>query len=116
MRMKPDAQILKGHLDAMLLAALEDGPAHGYAIKESLRAGSDGRFDLPTGTIYPALHRLEQDGLILGSWSVVDGRRRRTYSLTPAGQRRLSSGRSAWADFSAAVSAVLGGGPWPATS
>src|SRR5204863_6793945 len=77
-----------GHLDVLLLAALSDGPRHGYAVKEALREGSGGRFDLPTGTVYPALHRLEAAGLIAGSWSVVDGRRRRSYRLTAAGRRR----------------------------
>jgi PadR family transcriptional regulator PadR len=55
--------VLKGHLDTLLLASLENGPRHGYAVKEALRAGSDARFDLPTGTIYPALRRLEAAGL-----------------------------------------------------
>src|SRR3954447_11630876 len=72
-RMKAEAQALKGHLDALLLATLEDGPRHGYAIKEALRDASGGRFDLPTGTVYPALHRLEAAGLISGSWSRADG-------------------------------------------
>ena len=114
--MKSDAQALKGHLDVLLLAALEDGPRHGYAVKEVLREGSGGRFDLPTGTIYPALHRLEKAGLIAGSWSVVDGRRRRTYRLTPAGRRRLGTDRGTWREFAAAVTAVLDGRPWPATT
>src|SRR5258706_12388472 len=83
--MKAEAQALKGHLDVLLLAALEDGPQHGYAVKEALRERSGGRFDLPTGTIYPALHRLEDAGLIASPWSVVDGRRRRTYRRTTAG-------------------------------
>ena len=114
--MKPEAQALKGHLDVLLLAALEDGPRHGYAVKEALREGSGGRFDLPTGTVYPALHRLEGAGLIAGSWSVVDGRRRRTYRLTAAGERRLHAERSNWREFAAAVTALLEPGPWPATS
>ena len=76
------AEALKGHLDAMLLASLEDGPRHGYAVIEALRDSTGGRLDLPTGTIYPALRRLEQAGLITGSWSVVGGRRRREYQLT----------------------------------
>jgi DNA-binding PadR family transcriptional regulator len=113
--MKADAQALKGHLDVLLLAALEDGPRHGYAVKEALRAGSGGRFDLPTGTIYPALHRLESAGLIAGSWSAGDGRRRRTYRLTPAGQRRLQDDRGTWHEFSAAITAILDRTPWPAT-
>jgi transcriptional regulator len=116
MRVKVDAQVLKGHLDVLLLATLEDGPRHGYAVKEALRTGSDGRFDLPTGTIYPALHRLEQAGLISGSWSTVDGRRRRTYRLTAAGRRRLQAERGNWQRFAAAVTAMLERRPWPATS
>jgi hypothetical protein len=58
--MNAAAQALKGHLDVLLLATLEGGPLHGYAVKEALREGSGGRFDLPTGTIYPALHRLAE--------------------------------------------------------
>ena len=107
------AQDLKGHLDSMLLAAVEEGPRHGYAVIEALRQGSGGRLDLPTGTIYPALRRLEQAGLITGSWSVVAGRRRRYYRLTPAGQRALAGLRAEWREFAATVSAVLDGGPCP---
>jgi PadR family transcriptional regulator, regulatory protein PadR len=101
------AEVLKGHLDALLLATLEPSPRHGYAIKETLRTSSGGRIDLPTGTIYPALHRLENAGLIASSWSVVGGRRRRTYKLTPAGRRTLRAERTAWQEFTGAVSALL---------
>src|SRR5229473_3291094 len=93
------AEKLKGHLDAMLLAALESGPRHGYAVIEALRQGTDGRLDLPTGTIYPALRRLEQSGLITATWSVLAGK------------------RADWREFAATVSAVLEGGlpcPGPA--
>ena len=65
------AEALKGHLDGLLLAALEAGPKHGYAVRETLRELTDGTFDLPTGTIYPALHRLERAGLIAGDQRVV---------------------------------------------
>jgi PadR family transcriptional regulator PadR len=105
------AQALKGHLDGMLLAALEDGPNHGYAIMEALRAGSDGQFDLPTGTIYPALRRLERAGLVRTTWSEEGGRRRRLYELTPAGRGMLDSERNAWREFSAAVTSLLGPQP-----
>jgi DNA-binding PadR family transcriptional regulator len=111
-----EAQALKGHLDVLLLAALEDGPRHGYAVKEALRQGSGGRFDLPTGTVYPALHRLERAGLISGAWSTVDGRRRRTYRLTPQGRRRLDSDRAEWHGFAAAITGLLGHRAWPVTS
>lgn len=113
--MDTDAQQLKGHLDALLLAALADGPRHGYAIKEALRAASGGQFELPTGTIYPALHRLEAAGLINGTWSTVDGRRRRTYQLTARGERRLQADRTNWRKFAATVTTLLEQ-PWPATT
>lgn len=106
---------LKGHLDALLLATLEAGPQHGYAIKEALRERSAGRIDLPTGTVYPALHRLERAGLIRSRWSTVSGRRRRSYELTAAGRRALGHQRASWRDFSATVSALLEGRPAPAT-
>src|SRR5689334_14409793 len=114
--LKPEAQALKGHLDGLLLAALADGPRHGYAVKEALRERSGGRFDLPTGTVYPALHRLAEAGLIAGSWSMADGRRRRSYRLTAAGQRRLAADRANWREFAAAVTTLLEGPPWPATT
>jgi DNA-binding PadR family transcriptional regulator len=114
--MRAEAQALKGHLDALLLATLEHGPRHGYAVKEALRERSGGRFDLPTGTVYPALHRLEESGLIAGAWSVADGRRRRTYRLTPAGRRRLAGDRAIWREFASAVTTVLEQTPWPAAT
>jgi PadR family transcriptional regulator PadR len=101
------AETLKGHLDGLLLASLETGPLHGYAVIEALRDGSSGRFDLPTGTVYPALHRLEAAGLVESGWSVVAGRRRRTYRLTRAGRRALSDQRTIWDEFSDAVTALL---------
>jgi DNA-binding PadR family transcriptional regulator len=60
---------LKGHLDFLILAVLQDGPMHGYALIEALRRRSGGVFDLPEGTIYPALHRLELTGLLSSKWS-----------------------------------------------
>jgi PadR family transcriptional regulator, regulatory protein PadR len=107
------AEELKGHLDALLLAALEDGPRHGYAVIEALRQASGGRLDMATGTIYPALRRLEDAGLVTGSWSVVAGRRRRDYRLTPAGVRALEGKRADWRDFAATISAALEGTPCP---
>ncbi|MGC4940021.1 PadR family transcriptional regulator [Kribbella sp. DT2] len=114
--MRADAQALKGHLDVLLLATLTNGPQHGYAIKEALRDGSGGRFDLPTGTVYPALHRLERAGLIAGSWSVVDGRRRRSYQLTDDGHKKLAGDRANWREFATAVTSLLEPGPWPTTT
>jgi PadR family transcriptional regulator, regulatory protein PadR len=105
--MRADAQALKGHLDTLLLAALEGGPRHGYAVKEALRQRGGDRFDLPTGTIYPALRRLEQAGLIDGTWAEEGGRRRRVYELTAAGRRRLAGDRASWAGWAAAITTLL---------
>ena len=101
------AETLKGHLDGLILATLAQGPAHGYAIAQQLRARSGGTFDLPEGTLYPALHRLERAGLIAGDWSTESGRRRRTYSLTRSGERGLRERRSDWRLFATAVEAVM---------
>jgi PadR family transcriptional regulator, regulatory protein PadR len=109
--MRPEA--LKGHLDALLLSVLESGPRHGYAVIEAVRAGSGGTFELQTGTIYPALHRLERAGFVRSQWHVIGGRRRREYELTTAGRRSLGEERAVWDQFSAAVSALLTGKPWP---
>ncbi|WP_309117130.1 PadR family transcriptional regulator [Actinosynnema sp. CA-248983] len=110
--MKPDA--LRGHLDALLLATLDGRQLHGYAIIEALQVRSGGALDLPTGTVYPALRRLETAGLVSSEWSTVGGRQRRTYRLTKAGSRALAAERTAWREFTAAIEGVLGGGPWPA--
>jgi DNA-binding PadR family transcriptional regulator len=104
--MKADA--LSGQLDAMILATLVDEPAHGYAILGRLKERSGGAFDLAEGTIYPALHRLERDGLLSSSWSTASGRRRRTYELTRGGRAALQERRHEWRYFSQAVEAVLG--------
>lgn len=107
--MKPD--IVRGHLDALLLATLEDGPLHGYAIIEALQERSDGVLDLPTGSVYPALRRLERAKYVSGKWSIVGGRRRRTYQLTRAGRRALEGERADWLRFTSAIGSVLGGTP-----
>ena len=99
---------LKGHLDLLLLSVLAAGPAHGYAIITALRARSDGAFDLPEGTVYPALHRLEDAGLLASSWSAADGRRRRVYALTSNGEAALAAERGEWKRFAGGVQAVLG--------
>jgi DNA-binding PadR family transcriptional regulator len=84
----------KGQLDLLLLAVLEAGPSHGYAVITALKDRSAGRFDLAEGTVYPSLHRLEMDGLITSHADRVNGRSRRVYSLTPRGHRALAHGRA----------------------
>ncbi len=91
----------------MILAVLEEEPLHGYLVMEALQRRSGGALDFSTGTIYPALRRLERSGYVRGEWATVTGRKRRTYRLTGAGRRALASERSAWVDFSAVVDGVL---------
>ena len=86
------------------------------AVIDALKARSGEAFDLPEGTVYPALHRLEKAGYLASDWSVVGGRRRRTYSLTKRGTGALGDKTAGWEQFSAAMTQVLGGAPWPATS
>ena len=102
---------LKGNLDLLLLSVLSAGPAHGYAIISALRDRSEGMFDLPEGTIYPALHRLEDAGLLISSWAETDGRRRRVYGLTDRGAAALAAEQTEWRRFAGGMHAVLG---WPA--
>jgi PadR family transcriptional regulator, regulatory protein PadR len=99
---------LKGNLDLLLLSVLSAGPAHGYAIISALRDRSEGMFDLPEGTIYPALHRLEDAGLLVSSWAETDGRRRRVYGLTDQGAAALAAEQTEWRKFAMGIQAVLG--------
>ena len=101
-------EALKGHLELLLLAILAAGPAHGYAVIESLRSRSGEVFDLPEGTVYPALHRLEDQGLLKSSWSEDSARRKRIYRLTPRGQQALAARQTEWQKFSKAVNATVG--------
>jgi PadR family transcriptional regulator PadR len=99
-------EVLKGHLEFLLLAAIAREPLHGYAVVESIRDTSGGALDLAEGTVYPALYRLERAGLLASSWTTVGGRRRRVYRLTKRGRKRLERERDEWKAFSGAVQAV----------
>src|SRR3954462_265311 len=105
-----EGEMLKGHLDMIVLAALSAaGPAHGYAVIQEIRRRSGGAFDLPEGTIYPALHRLEKAGLLASRWATPKGgRKRRVYSLTPRGRRALVTHRATWDRFTDAVAGLFG--------
>lgn len=109
--MKADA--VRGHLDAMLLAVLETGPLHGYAVITAVQQRSGGALALRTGTVYPALNRLERLGLLRSHWQPVADRPRRCYELTDAGRRDLTAARSTWQELTAAIGAVLDLTPRP---
>jgi PadR family transcriptional regulator len=102
------AEKLKGHLDLLLLSVLSGGPGHGYEVITRLKERSDGAFELPEGTVYPALHRLENAGLLASAWDVVSGRRRRIYQLTLRGEAALAEQAQQWREFSGSMTRVIG--------
>ena len=91
-----DSELLRGSLDLMVLGVLADGPKYGYALQQSLRTASFGRIDPKAGTLYPLLHRLEDDRLIRAKWDDSTGRRRKWYELTAAGRKRLTQQAHEW--------------------
>lgn len=95
-------------LESMILAALVDGPSHGYGIVRSIRTRSEGVLKLGEGQLYPILHRLEEDELVRGEWEIQEGKPpRKVYALTEAGASRLAERRSEWAQFAKAVGNVF---------
>lgn len=103
--------VLQGTLDLMVLQTLDAlGPQHGYAIAARLEQVSSGALQLNMGTLYPALMRLEQRGLLKGAWATTEtNRKARFYSLTPAGRRELVREREAWDRMAAIMHALLRG-------
>jgi PadR family transcriptional regulator, regulatory protein PadR len=104
-------EVLRSHLELMLLAVLVDAPSHGYAIIEALRQRSGGHLDVPEGTLYPALHRLERSRLVHSEWdtsAAPAGRRRRLYELTAAGRAALQQRYGEWQRFAVSMTRVLG--------
>jgi PadR family transcriptional regulator PadR len=108
---------VRGHLDLLLLAVLADGgPVHGYALITALRDRSGGMFDLPEGTVYPALHRLEREGLVVSHWEQAVPRRRRVYALTGDGRQARVTKQVEWRRFVSGVQSVLGPAAGPVTA
>ena len=101
--------LLKGQIDLLVLSIVARGPIHGYAIIEQLRERSRGLFDLPEGTVYPALYRLERLRLLLSEEMKVGGRTRRTYRLSAEGAAALRERRSSWKQFVRGVESVIRG-------
>jgi PadR family transcriptional regulator len=105
------ADVLQGTLDLMVLQTLDTlGALHGYAIAARLEQVSGGALQLNMGTLYPALMRLEQRGLVRGNWGTTDtNRKARFYTLTPAGRRQLARERQAWDRMAGIIQALLHG-------
>jgi len=107
----PKTDVLQGTLDLMVLQTLESmGPLHGYLIASRLEQVSNGALQLNMGTLYPALMRLEQRGLVKGSWGTTDtNRRARFYALTAAGRRQLAKEKQAWDQMAGIIHTLLHG-------
>jgi PadR family transcriptional regulator len=105
---KFERDLLRGSLDLVVLSVLAGGgKKYGYLIQKEVREASGGRVDLAAGTLYPLLHRLEDDGLIRSSWDASTGRERKWYELTASGRKRLSAQAQEWADYAACIRQLL---------
>jgi PadR family transcriptional regulator, regulatory protein PadR len=104
---KLNSELMRGSLDLMVLSILSGGKRYGYLLQQELRDASRGMIDMPAGTLYPLLHRLENDRLIKSRWDESTGRRRKWYELTEAGRRRLAQQALEWHAFSECLREVL---------
>jgi PadR family transcriptional regulator PadR len=101
-------ELIKGSFDSLILCLLDQQPMYGYQIIKELERKSEGYFRFKEGTLYPALHRLEQAGLIEGKWQMLsNGRQRRYYNITEKGLHSLEAKRSQWLDFLAAMNLII---------
>jgi len=106
--MAQPTEILKGTLGLLILRTLELEARHGVAIADRIQQITKGTFSVKAGSLFPALHRLEQEGFIAGEWSLTDaGRRIKSYRLTPAGRQQLAAEKKQWARIVSAVGLVL---------
>ena len=107
----PRVEFLQGTLDVLILRTLLAGAAHGHAIAKHIQRTSEDLLQVETGSLYPALHRLEAQGWIAASWELSDkGKRAKYYRLTPAGRKQLATEESKWRMFSRAVGLILNPG------
>src|ERR1700690_1009212 len=101
-------ELLQGTLDVLILQTLLAGPSHGHAIAKHIQRTSEELLQVETGSLYPALHRLEAQGWIAASWELSDkGKRAKYYRLTPGGRKQLANEQSKWKAFSRAMGLVL---------
>jgi PadR family transcriptional regulator PadR len=107
-RYRNRTEILQGTLDLLILQTLQWGPRHGYALSKAIRTNSGEILKVDTGSLYPALHRLERKGWIAAEWKASDvGPRLRVYRLTKSGKKQLISERSRWERVKTAIAGIL---------
>ena len=105
---RPRVELLRGTLDLMILRTLITGPAHGHAIAKHIQRTSDDLLQVETGSLYPALYRLEASGWVAASWEKSDkGKRARYYRITPKGRKQLASEQSKWEAFVRAMGSLM---------
>jgi len=110
-RQSPRVELLQGTLDVLILRTLLAGPTHGHAIAKHIQQTSQDLLQVETGSLYPALHRLEAQGWVAASWELSDkGKRARYYRLTPSGRKQLAVEESKWRTFSRAMGLILNPG------
>ena len=108
MPIRPPVDALRGSLDLLILKTLSLSPMHGWGISQRVQQMSDGEFAMNQGSLYPALQRLEKNGLITSEWGITDNHRQaRYYQITAAGRRTLGKELESWKKFAAALEAVL---------
>lgn len=104
----PRVELLQGTLDLLILRTLLFGPSHGHAIAKHIQRTSEELLQVETGSLYPALHRLEAQGWIAASWATSDkGKRAKYYRLTAQGRKQVDAARAKWETFARAVGLVL---------
>ena len=114
---KDPIELLQGTLDLLVLQTLTWGPQHGYGITAAIKAGSSHALQVDTGSLYPALHRLERDGSVASEWKTSENKQRvKVYRLTAAGRRRLTEERSRWQRLLQAMAGVLDASKAPETA
>jgi PadR family transcriptional regulator PadR len=104
-----DDQLRKGSTTVLILALLEDEPMYGYQLSRELERRSQGYFTMKEGLLYPALHQMEEDGLLIGEWKIIDNRQRKYYRITTKGRKQLAQSTTEWRTFTSQLLKLIGG-------
>ena len=103
-----DSRLIMGTLEMLMLDVISRGPSYGYEIAQTVGERSSGVFEMKEGSLYPALHRLEQQQYVSSYWQEIEGRRRKYYRISASGKKALEAKKAEWKQFSQGVQGVLG--------